>query len=56
MNAITVLHVNSKNKFSIKKINLATGNLHRHQGLHLLDHQLKMTPLQYWRFHLGVYK
>lgn len=51
-----VLHVNNELNSFFPSGRLNTRNLHRHQGLHLLDHQLKMTLLQYWRFHLGVYK
>lgn len=57
LNAVLVLHINNElnNFFSIRKNNLNT-NSHRHQGLHLLAHQLKMTPLRCWRSHWGVCK
>lgn len=57
LNAILVSHINNElnNFFSIRKNNLNT-NSHRHQGLHLLAHQLKMTPLRCWRSHWGVCK
>lgn len=48
------LHVNTNVFFHQK--DQPTRNLHRHQGLHLLDHPLKRTLLQCWRFHLGVCK